>query len=129
MKHQIDWFKNRIGKAVQQKNISTGKETKITIEDKTHASVLKKIQDELNIYYFDTNMQLTYLAKRLEKGGECLDCKALAESAKGESFGHALLETKTLNPQDWIRGDDYIRLKKAILVVETFKRDYLRLTK
>jgi hypothetical protein len=77
-------------------------------------------------------MKLTELAQKLKDqkyNDQELsdDTNELACSCGGECFCYSLFEGGYLKPEQWIEGDDLVRLKDAIKVVEEFKNIFEQL--
>ena len=72
-------------------------------------------------------MQLTKRAQKLQKqreNGEELtsDTEELASCMGSEDFCYALYEGGYLKPEDWVDGEDLVKLQEAVKVVGEFKR-------
>ena len=71
-------------------------------------------------------MQLTQIAEKLKQQrdddeGLTPETEALATCMGSEDFCYALYEGGYLKPEEWINGEDLIKLKNAIEIVGKFK--------
>ena len=71
-------------------------------------------------------MKLTKLAEELKKAREnnlelTQDQENLADCAGTEGFGYALFEGGYIRPDDWVEGEDLVKLNEAIKIVWEFK--------
>jgi hypothetical protein len=75
-------------------------------------------------------MKLTKIAEELKKVVDehgtnyeerSSEVEELAQCMGSEDFGYALYEGGYLKPEEWIEGDDLIKLQEAIKIVGEFK--------